>query len=554
PTPTPADVDAGALDVPLGPYGMPFLDVGGPPQPAFVGTGTDALIRAPDLRHGNKPTLYERFGGQGYILDQPSDPGVGGGGSANAVAGTTFATAVWLAQAVVATLQWAFSLNLFDFLGEAVTPLVRAVRSVVYTPFVSTVVIAAGLWMIWQGMVRRRGTVAFQGMAWTVAALAVGAAFLAQPRAVLDGPGQLGTRLSRGVLTGVSVVDPRTGPADGTTTAATFNGNRGDMQLRLAADRFWRVFIHQPWTVMQFGEARAARRFGEPLLAATTITRDEQRDIGNDPDALTALVEGKQEAYTTLQEQILEEPRSADWFRGRRSVERVGLATLTLAGVVVGGVVLLIVACAIVLTQVALLLLVMAAPVALLLGIHPGTGRVIALRWAQLAAGLLLKRVVLGVLLALLLVINGIVLDATYPLGWFVTMGVQSLMVTAVIVYRKPFLKLVGPTTVPVFQRHTIGSGAAPAPGPAPAATIPATAAATAAPSVTRRRQVDAVRRALPPRHAPRTPPAAPPEVPQDIPPASWPLAHGRRSHGEPLPGRTARPGRPGGDAGGTRR
>lgn len=532
PTPTPTPTPSTNLDVPLGPFGTPFLDVGGPPQPVFVGTGTDTLIRGPDLQGANDPTLYERFGGQGYVAEHRVSPAVGGGAEAGTVAGAIFATAVWLAQAVMMTVQWAFSLDLFSFLSEAVAPLVAAIRRVVYTPFVTTAVVLAALWMVWHGLVRRRGTLAFEGMAWTVAALALGAAFLAAPGAVLDGPGQLGTRVSRAALSGVSVVDAQTGPRDGTTTTPTFDGNRGDAQLRLGADRFWRVFVHQPWTVMQFGDARAGRRFGEPLLEATTISREESQKVDGDEEALAALVEGKQADYTSLQEQILAQPRSADWFRGGRSVERIGLASLTLAGIVVGGVILLVVAAAVVLTQIALLLAVLVAPVALLLGIHPGTGRVIALRWAQLLVGLLVKRVVLGVVLAVLLVANGILLDATYPLGWFVTMGLQSLMVAAVVVYRRPLLRLVGPTTVPVFRRsppaaepHPVAAGMPPPPVQQPLGR-----------TGLRRRQAEGLRRVLPPPHASREPRPSTSAASLDSANDPWPLANVRRDPRRVMP------------------
>jgi hypothetical protein len=509
-----------SIDVPLGPYGMPFIDVGGPPTPAFVGSGTDALIRAPKLRNGNAPTLYERFGSQGYALDAGSDP-LGGNGSLNSVAATIFATAMWLAQAVIATVQWSFNLAVFDVLGDAVTPLVDAVKGVVYNPFVSTMIVLAGLWLIWHGLIRRHSTVALQGAVWTVAALAVGAAFLAAPTTMLQGSSELGTAVSRSALSAVSVADPRTGPADGTTTAATYRGNRADAQLRLSADRFWRVFIHQPWTVMQFGDTESGERFAERLLEARTISPDEYTQVRGDEDALAALVERKAADHAALSEEIVAEPRSAEWFRGRRSVERVGLASLTLAGVAVGGVLLLIVAAAIVLAQVAVALLVMVAPIALLLGIHPGTGRVIAVRWAQLAVGLLLKRVALGVLLAIVLVVNGIVLDATYPAGWFVTMGLQTLLVAAVVVYRRPFLRLVGPTTVPVLHRssfvRTAPVAAAPTPSASPGPVTAMTHTLGSRSGGQRRRQSNALQHAVVRPHLPAT---RPPHEPDMTPPA----------------------------------
>jgi hypothetical protein len=266
---------------------------------------------------------------------------------------------------------------------------------------------------------------------------------------VVTGANQLSTGLVRSVLAGVSAVDPKTPPADGSGATATFHGHPADAQLRVAGDRFWRVFVYQPWLVLQFGEAEAGAAYGERLLAARTITAEEYEAVAGDPDALAELSERKRGDYLALQEEILADARLAPWFRGRRPVDRLGVATLALVGVLAGGVLLALVAAGVLLAQIAFLLLVLLGPVILLVGIHPGAGRTIALRWAELAVGLLLKRVALGALLAVILVINGLLLDATQALGWLVAMGLQALVIAAVVVYRKPFTRLFAPTTVP---------------------------------------------------------------------------------------------------------
>jgi hypothetical protein len=458
----PTDPFAGGAFAP-NPYlgmdaGFGFPGEAAPPAPAFAGSGTDALLRTPDLRGNQAPTLFERYGSQGLALD--AGAGSGGEESLGALAAGLFGVAVWLAHAVIAVFQWAFTLELFDFVGDAVTGIVGELRDLLYVPFVQAMVIAAGLWFAWHGMVRRRATVAFEGMVWVVAALAIAGVFLVRPSLPIDGANHLSTGLSRGVLAGVSAVDPMAGPADGTSTTATYDQDAADRQLRVAADRFWRVFVYQPWLVLQFGDHEAGARYGERLLETRTVTTDEQAEVAGDQEALTALIEAKAERYTALQAEIADDQQLAAWFGGQRSVERSGVATLALAGVLLGGVLLAVLAAAILLAQLALLLLVVLAPLLLLLGIHPGAGRVLTVRWAELAVGLLIKRVALGVLLAVVLVLNGVLLDATYPLGWLVTMGLQALVVATVVVYRKPFARLLAPTTAPAATStvRTVGA------------------------------------------------------------------------------------------------
>jgi hypothetical protein len=447
-TPTVPGVDA--LN-PYNPYAVPSFGVGGPPAPVVVGSGADALIKAPNLRGDSQPTLLERYGAQGHSLDTQTGFGSGADQALNAMAGGLFAIATWLAQIVIATFQWAFSIEIFSFVGEAVSAIVGGLQGVVYEPFIIVAVVLAGLSMTWSGLVRRRGNIAAEQMGWTVFALTAAALFFLSPAALVNGANQVSTGLSRAALTAVSVADPMTGPDDGVTVQATYEGGAADDQLRIAADRFWRVFVHQPWLVLQFGDLDTGATFGERLLAAKTITADELEATDGDPEALAALTTTKRETYLALQEEILASPQAAEWFRGRRAVERLGVATLALAGVAVGGLLLVLVAAAVLLAQTGFLLLVLLGPFALLLGVHPGVGRVIALRWAGLLAGLLLKRVLLGTLLGVILVVNGVLLDAAYSLGWLVVMGLQTLVVAAVVVYRKPFTRLLGPTTMPVL-------------------------------------------------------------------------------------------------------
>jgi hypothetical protein len=460
----PNPVADGLLDAGMPFAPNPYFGFGGEaatPAPAFAGSGTDALLRGPSLQAGNAPTLFERYGSQGLSLDSPSNLGGDGNQPLNAIAAGLFGIAAWLAQAVIAIFQWAFTLELFDFVGAAVAAMVGELRDLLYRPFIQAAVIAAGLALVWHGMVRRRTTVAFEGMAWVIVALTVGALFLAKPTGLIDAANHVSTGLARTVLAGVSVVDPQTGPADGTTTVATFEGAAADTQLRVAADRFWRVFVYQPWLVLQFGDHEAGARYGERLLAARTLTAAELQELdrrGGREEALAELVAAKQEDHAALTEEIGRDERLAPWFRGQRAVERMGVASLALTGVLLGGVLLVAVSAAILLAQIAFLLLVVLAPLVLLLGVHPRAGRLITVRWAELLVGLLIKRVALGILLAVVLVLGGVLLDATYPLGWLVTMGLQALIVGTVVAYRKPFARILAPTTVPVEVARSVGA------------------------------------------------------------------------------------------------
>ena len=115
--------------------------------------------------------------------------------------------------------------------------------------------------------------------------------------------------------------------------------------------------------------------------------------------------------------------------------------------------------------QLALLLLAMLAPIFLLAAIHPGVGRVIATRWANLLVYTAFKRVAYSALLSVSLVVNGALIDQGSKLGWGVAMTLSVALSGALFFYRKPFLSIVervgsaGAATAPALSASQGTSG-----------------------------------------------------------------------------------------------
>lgn len=460
-----------AVPVVVDPAG-PGLAGGLPPDPVPVGTGVDALLRGPDLRGDRAPTLYERYGTGGYTLDTDLRFDEAVLRAVNAVAGALFALAIWIASAVAVLVQWAFTVDLTGPLHQAVADLVGVLRQALYTPLLGAVVLLAGAYALWHGLVRHRGTLAAQGLAWSVAALVVGAVFLAQPGPVVQEAASTTVGLSRAVLAGVAGLDTRKDPQ-------FFGGDPADAELRAATDRFWRVFIHRPWLVAELGDPALGATYGERLLGAKTLTAEETRRARAAPAEARALREAKHAAYRTLRTELRSRhPDAYAWFSGRRATERVGIAAFTLLTVGGLGGLLGLLAGAVIVVQLAFLLLVVAAPAFLLLAVHPGAGRVLAVRWAELLVATLIKRVLYAALLAVLLVLGGVLLELSARLGWGAAATLQILLLAAAVLYRRHFRELlstVSPPTVaaaaspegsPPGRRQAAASRPAPRPRP----------------------------------------------------------------------------------------
>ena len=69
----------------------------------------------------------------------------------------------------------------------------------------------------------------------------------------------------------------------------------------------------------------------------------------------------------------------------------------------VAGLLILLIALTLIVLKLGFLLLLVAGPFFLIIGTHPGFGRIIAIRWFEMLAGVLLKQVAIAIVLSVLL-------------------------------------------------------------------------------------------------------------------------------------------------------
>jgi len=107
---------------------------------------------------------------------------------------------------------------------------------------------------------------------------------------------------------------------------------------------------------------------------------------------------------------------------------------------IVAGLLVLVIAVMLMILKISFLLLLVAGPIFLGIGIHPGIGRVIAVRWFELLLSTLLKQAALIGVLALLLWSYGLIMAESLP--WGLQILLISLVTLAAFIYRKPFQHL----------------------------------------------------------------------------------------------------------------
>ncbi|HLI57660.1 MAG TPA: type IV secretion system protein [Actinomycetota bacterium] len=420
---------------------------------ASAGSGIDGLVPAPDLRGGNQPTLMEKYPPGAYTLDTNLGVRDQGDWLLNGFANAVFHMVVGIGVVTSRVVQWVFSFNLFGHTGNSISEVVGELTRNLYNPFVIPMIVIAAAWMAWHGLARRRGTMAMEGAVWVVAALAGAGWFMGHPQSIVNGANDLSTSLSRSVLAGVGHVDPHAALPDNAGASPTYSGDPANAELRSAADAYWATFVYYPWLVAEFGSIRAGEDHdrGAQVLSSKSANEHNlntapERAAWANHDA-AGLISLKNQEYDSVRDRLYNADDKLDdeahqAFNGHRAGNRLGMAVVALVAISLASVVMLLMAGGVLMASIALLMLVLLAPIFLLLGIHPTTGRRMLLKWVELCVGVLIKRVAYATFLAVILTMTVIILASALRIGWIIAVLLVVGLFLMAVIYRKPFLAL----------------------------------------------------------------------------------------------------------------
>ncbi len=430
------------------------------PLPEAAGSGSDGLLVPPRSQSaiegapdGLPPdaSMYGQYGTAGtqwHMITESCVDGISNGAQAT-LANTAWDLSKTINQSTITVYQAATSDGLLASFNELVESVVVTLREGIWRPLIPTVIILGAIWLGWYGLIRKRVTLTIESTVWMVAAIGLGMWILVNPAQIMGMASGLVNSGSQLVTSTVGQVPYGGGsgacPAGAEAPERAEWESEADFQVRRNADMLWSSLVCQPWVAGQFGSGDiaeiATQEHATDLMAAQGITRTEQQQIADgDVDPVT-LVEEKQAAYEEIAENVESSfPSVYPLFSGEDQGSRLGVATLALFAAIFAGGLILAGSVALIVLKIAFLLLFLLAPIFLLIGIHPGYGRMVLLRWVELMVGFLLKQIFIVLLISLLVMCYGMVMSST--LGWGLQMILLALFTVALFVYRKPFAYL----------------------------------------------------------------------------------------------------------------
>jgi hypothetical protein len=423
------------------------------PEPEQATFGIDAMVEPPASAAGGK-TLYDNYGIAGQFWaahglqcsDMTSLIG-------NNVAGMVFDAAKSLDRVTITVYQSAAGNNILTWLQNAVNKLISTLGKAIYFPYLAPVVILGAIWLAWQGLVRKRATRTIEGTLWMVVAATAAIALIGKPAAFTG----VGTDVSNGVTgvlnTAFAKLPPTTNgnclpvaAGDPQSVAADYAFTTGNGLVDENANELWSVLVCKPWLYGELGTTAynppgdgsptVVNTYGRQLLWAQAIAANETSSA--------ALIQAKQATYSGIANSIQQnDPGIYPLFQGNQWTTRLEIAFAAIFAALVAGLLILLIALTLIVLKLGFLLLLVAGPFFLIVGTHPGFGRIIAIRWFEMLVGVLLKQVAIAIVLSVLLYCYSLIMgtpDAVLP--WALKILMIALVTVAVFIYRKPFTHL----------------------------------------------------------------------------------------------------------------
>ncbi len=427
----------------------------GAPAPELATSGIDSMITTPGSPATGK-TLYDNYGmaGQywastGLTCSQMTST-IG-----NNVAGMVFDMAKSLDRVTITVYQSAASANILSWLSSSIDKLINSLGNAVYYPFLAPMVIIGAIWLAWQGLVRKRATRTFEGTIWMVVACVAAIWLIGRPGDFTN----VGTTVSNGTTSVLNAAFAKL-PANNASNClpvtagdtqsepANYSFTSGNGLVDQNANELWTVLVCKPWLDGELGVTQYAATgspaaatnlvnlYGRSLLWAQAVASNEQ--------PTTANVSAKQAVYTGIATDLQQNnPSTYSLFQGDQWTSRLEIGFEALFAAVAAGLLILLIALTLIMLKLGFLLLLVAGPFFLIIGIHPGFGRVVAVRWFEMLIGVLLKQVAVALTLSVLLYCYSLIMGTTdQALPWALKIMMIALVTVTVFIYRKPFQHL----------------------------------------------------------------------------------------------------------------
>jgi hypothetical protein len=380
-----------------------------------------------------------------------TDPGKSFLGALQSLAAGLWMGLVFLLKGVLLLLEWTFALDLTGkAMPEAQQTMQRLHHRAFGEPWLITAIAVAGLWGIWRGLVQRRTTETFTGLASTVGLMVLGLLVISQPGETVGHASRLANDAGAAVL----------------AAATTGEVDEPRASLASALAGIFDATVRDPWCALEFGSVAYCDARAKPgadvtnadLWLAYPAQSREREELfkllkGEDlddtgiadvlrPPALSLLGVGKDDPKLDedVQRLVVKAPERARMQEEGGTFSRFALLAVIGLGLLGAAVLFGYLGAGLLLASVKTVVLLMFTPAVLLAAAFGDAGRALFVAWAQRLAGAIVAKLVYSLFLAVTLAACGTV--SKLDLGWFGTWLLLTTFWWGIVIKRKDLIGL----------------------------------------------------------------------------------------------------------------
>lgn len=397
-------------------------------------------------------TAYEAFGTTGLYWSnfEIEIDGCVGNMFVGMLANQAFSFSTTVTRLTISTYSWATDGDLLDSFTDPLDCVIagcegsKGLADTLFLTYLLPVIVLGAVWAAWNGLFKKRTMHTTQGIVWMLGATTFAMIFLAQPGLIADKSNAVVSDISQTITNGVTGISAGTVGAKDPCYLRPSEDDRGN---RIAKCSMWKAMVYTPWVSGQYGTTTV-----KALPGATATIGDRNPDKNGIDDLRLAQVDAQtlsndedpgDEAseWEAIKEKVTDEDSGidAELWKGNNNDHRLAVGMASVAAALFLGILVILISFSTVVLSVGMILLIMMAPVFLLVGVHPGFGRGIALKWLELLLGTMFKRIVLTAVLAILVGMYQVILAT--PMPWLSQIALIIAMGMGAIVFRKPLLE-----------------------------------------------------------------------------------------------------------------
>lgn len=361
----------------------------------------------------------------------------------------------------------------FEGKSSAITPMQKQISTIItgadgtkglkdtlYLDFLIPIIMLSALYIGYIGLFKRRSTEAMSSAGWMIGSAVVGLFLLINPMLIPNSANKVVNSVTEAVMTGITssatngmskVGSTDSKPSELCTVEGDGDADASNDQqrriTRVVQCSLWYSFIYVPWATGQYGvspvttdensQRMLTQYNGQMKTGVSLDASGSGRDIQNVTWPIYQInaqvmpggnLESRDKLWVAIPRAMLGEPSANSkevvntaW-KGDPTYGLISKAIFSLIASVGSGIMIISLGMSMIVFEIGLVILMLLAPLFLLVGVHPGFGRRIALKWLETIISLTMKRIVLSILLGVMVTFYGIVIAIPEKdLPWFGT-------------------------------------------------------------------------------------------------------------------------------------